>query len=81
MRNIIYIPGVGDLIPEGSLTYDINMPNPSGPHTEQIVVDAIVDNAFTTTGTILYDANDNTGQVVVTKPLVGYNRIHKYAGW
>ena len=57
------------------------MPNPSGPHTEQIVVDAIVDNAFTTTGTILYDANDNTGQVVVTKPLVGYNRIHQYAGW
>ena len=82
MRNIIYIPGVGDLIPEGALTYDINMPTPKNrPHTEQIVVDAIVPNSFTTTGTILYDANDNTGQVVVTKPLVGYNRIHQYAGW
>lgn len=81
MRNVIYTPGPNELIPENSLTYDINMPTPNVPHTEMIVIDAIVPNSFTTTGTILYDANDNTGQVVVTKPLVGYNRIHQYAGW
>lgn len=81
MRNVIYIPGDGELIPEGSLTYDINMPTPYVPHAEMIVIDAIVPNGFSTTGTILYDANDNSGQIVVTKPLVGYNKIHQYAGW
>lgn len=81
MRNIIYTPGANEIIPENSLVYDINMPTPNAPHTEMIVVDALVENAFTTTGTILYDANDNSGQVVVTKPLVGYEKIHQYAGW
>lgn len=87
MKRIIYEPGIGEDIPDGkaTITYEL-------PVAAVTVYDLIVDDDFTTTGTIHYDStvvapavyNDETGELVTPKVIaqeLAEPFIHHFAGW
>ena len=77
MRWVIYAPSVGEAIPDGAVAYSLNEPlAPDLP-----VVAVIVPETFTTTGTLYFDATDQSGAVVITKPLVGRPMRLAFLGW
>ena len=66
MKRIIYEPAIGETAPSTAATYTL-------PVSSMVVVDVIVDDSFTTAGTVRYDS------------LAGINLseppIHQFAGW
>ncbi len=65
MKRIIYKLGINEQAPDGAVMYVLPV---NGD-----VVDAIVSDDFTTTGTILYDSANN---IMLNEPFV-----HHFAGW
>ena len=65
MKRIIYKPANNEAVPNGSMFYTLPV---NGP-----VIDAIVDDNFVTTGTVLYDS---LAGVMLNEPF-----IHHFAGW
>ena len=65
MKRIIYKPSNNEAVPNGSMFYTL----PSNG----AVIDAIVDDNFVTTGTVLYDS---LAGVMLNEPF-----IHHFDGW
>ena len=65
MKRIIYKPSNNEAVPNGAMFYTL----PSNG----AVIDAIVDDNFVTTGTVLYDS---LAGVMLNEPF-----IHHFAGW
>ena len=65
MKRIIYKPANNESIPSGAMFYILPV---NGP-----VIDAIVDDDFLTTGTVLYDS---LAGVMLDEPF-----IHHFDGW
>ena len=66
MKRIIYEPAVGEAIPSTAITYTL-------PVSGIVVVDVLVDDSFTTAGTVRYDSL--AGISLSETP------IHQFAGW
>ena len=66
MKRIIYEPAVGEEIPDGAVFYELS-------ESGQPVLDALVDDSFTTSGTVRYDS---LLDVPLSEP-----KIHDFAGW
>ena len=66
MKRIIYEPAIGETVPSTAVTYTLTV---SG----MVVVDAIVDDSFTTSGTVRYDS---LAGISLSEP-----PIHQFAGW
>ena len=65
MKRIIYKPSNDEAIPNGAMFYTLPV---NGP-----VIDAIVDDNFVTTGTVLYDS---LNMIMLNEPF-----IHHFSGW
>jgi len=65
MKRIIYKPSNNEAIPNGAMFYTLPV---NGP-----VIDAIVDDNFVTTGTVLYDSLNG---IDLHEPF-----IHHFDGW
>jgi len=65
MKRIIYKPSNNEAVPNSAMFYTLPV---NGP-----VIDAIVDDNFVTTGTVLYDS---LAGVMLNEPF-----IHHFAGW
>jgi len=66
MKRIIYEPDVDEYVPDGGVYYNL-------PVMNKDVIDIIVDNDFTTTGTVFYDS--------VLQPTLSEPFKHHFAGW
>ena len=66
MKRIIYEPDVDEFVPDGGVFYNL-------PVMNKDVVDIIVDDDFTTTGTVYYDS--------VSNPTLSEPFVHHFAGW
>ena len=79
MKRIIYKPSSNETVPNGSMFYTLPV---NGP-----VIDAIVDDNFVTTGTVLYDSLSNIpvnidGEFVLVNPIMlNEPFIHHFDGW
>jgi len=76
MKRIIYEPDTDEFVPEGGVFYHL-------PIMNKDVVDIIVDDDFTTTGTV-YDDFTTTGTVYydsVSNPTLSEPFVHHFAGW
>ena len=65
MKRIIYKPSSNEAVPNGSMFYTLPV---NGP-----VIDAIVDDNFVTTGSVLYDS---LNMIMLNEPF-----IHHFSGW
>ena len=66
MKRIIYEPAIGEIVPDTSVPYIL-------PIAGVTVIDSIVDDAFSTAGTVYYDS-------ILGIPL-GEPKIHDFSGW
>ena len=66
MKRIIYEPAIGETVPSTAATYTL-------PVSSMVVVDVIVDDSFTTSGTVRYDS---LAGISLSEP-----PIHQFAGW
>lgn len=66
MKRIIYEPAIGEVIPDSAVTYIL-------PIAGVTVIDAIVSDTFSTTGTVYYDS-------LLSIPL-SEPKIHDFSGW
>ena len=66
MKRIIYGPAAGETILSTSITYTL-------PVSGMVVVDVIVEDSFTTSGTVRYDSLEG---INLSEP-----PIHQFAGW
>ena len=66
MKRIIYEPAIGETVPSTAVTYTL-------PVSGMVVVDVLVDDSFTTAGTVRYDSL--AGISLSDTP------IHQFAGW
>ena len=66
MKRVIYVPAEDEYIPDGGVYYNL-------PVMNKDVIDIIVDDDFSTIGTVYYDS---VLQPTLTEPF-----IHHFAGW
>ena len=66
MKRVIYEPDTDEYVPEGGVYYNL-------PVMNKDVIDIIVEDDFTTTGTVYYDS---VSQLTLSEPFV-----HHFAGW
>jgi len=86
MKRLIYEPAVNEVIPNGRATVSYLQ-----PVMDVVVIDVIVDDSFTTDGTVFYDSTiitpavyDENGELV-TPPVIAQELsedfIHHFGGW
>jgi len=66
MKRMIYEPAEDEYVPEGGVFYTL-------PVSGKAVVDVIVEDIFTTLGTVMYDS--------LVQPTLAEPFIHHFAGW